>query len=184
MISQLKNSSTFKLIYQDHQASINLNQIVMFGHSLGGATAATAMLSDPRILGGVDLDGRFFNPVLEKGVDRPFLLLGRPNHSAEDETWEQLWPILRGGRVEMAIAGALHGTFTDFPILFSHLNISNETRDGVEELLGSIPAERMTIVLVKVLTAFCDFVFGLSAPGLLQRGDAKLPELTIVKSDI
>jgi len=48
----------------------------MFGHSLGGATAAAAMLDDQRIKAGVNLDGTLFGPVVNAGLDRPFMLVG------------------------------------------------------------------------------------------------------------
>ena len=47
----------------------------MFGHSLGGATAAAAMLEDQRIKAGVNLDGTLFGPVVNAGLDRPFMLV-------------------------------------------------------------------------------------------------------------
>ena len=46
----------------------------MFGHSLGGATAAAAMLADPRIRAGVDMDGTILGKVAKQGVARPFLV--------------------------------------------------------------------------------------------------------------
>jgi predicted dienelactone hydrolase len=48
-----------------------------FGHSIGGATAAQAMLDEPRIRAGVDVDGALFGSVVDHGLDRPFgVLLG------------------------------------------------------------------------------------------------------------
>lgn len=154
----------------------------MYGHSLGGATAATVMLSDSRILGGVDMDGRLFNPVLKTGLGRPFLLLGRPNHSSEDPTWPALYNKLRGARVEMAVAGAIHASFTDFPVIVDILNLPKPTADHVS---GSVSWERMDVVIKSVLIAFCEFVFGNNAsPELLQYGQEGLPEITVVRADL
>src|SRR6476661_3123614 len=70
------------------RGALRMSSVAMFGHSLGGATAAAAMLEDQRITAGVDLDGTLVGPVVDAGLDRPFLLVsshdgGRDN----DETW-------------------------------------------------------------------------------------------------
>jgi predicted dienelactone hydrolase len=185
VIDQLQHSKTFAADLCAHQTSINFQQIVVYGHSLGGATAAAAMLSDPRIKGGVDMDGRFFNPVLEGGLDRPFALLGRPGHRSEDETWPEFFSNLRGPRFEMRVAGAAHGSFTDFPVLVDSLNLPGRTKEAVARVLGSASGETMDKVIRGVMVAFCDFVFGKSpAPALLKKGQAELPEMTVLSSDI
>jgi alpha-beta hydrolase superfamily lysophospholipase len=56
---------------------LDRRRIGAFGHSIGGATAAQAMLEDRRIRAGADLDGALFGPVTETGLDRPFgVMLG------------------------------------------------------------------------------------------------------------
>ena len=57
------------------QAALTSERVEMFGHSLGGAAAASAMLVDSRIRAGVDLDGLLFGPVRTGGMSRPFLLM-------------------------------------------------------------------------------------------------------------
>ncbi|KAB5582958.1 PAF acetylhydrolase [Coniochaeta sp. 2T2.1] len=185
VIDQLQHSKTFAADLCVHKTSINFKQIVMYGHSLGGATAAAAMLSDSRIKGGVDMDGRFFNHVLGKGLDRPFALVGRPDHRSEDETWPEFFSNLRGSRFEMQVAGAAHGSFTDFPVLIDSLNLPVAMKDAVAQVLGSASGETMDRVIRGVMVAFCDFVFGKSpVPAILQKGQTELPEMTVLQSDI
>ena len=182
VIDQLKDSAVFRRAFDHHKVAIDFGRIVMYGHSLGGAAAAAVMLSDPRVLGGVDMDGRFFSPVLEKGLDRPFLLLGRPDHSGEDATWPAVYEKLRGARVEMEVAGTIHGSFSDFPVIASSLNLTKST---AELVAGSISGKRFDVAVTSVLIAFCEFVFGHnSAPELLQSGKNVIAELTVVKSDL
>ncbi|KAK8062834.1 platelet-activating factor acetylhydrolase- isoform II domain-containing protein [Apiospora hydei] len=182
VIDQLKDAAVFRRAYDQHKTAIDFDRIVMYGHSLGGATAATAMLSDPRILGGVDLDGRFFNPVLETGLDRPFLLLGRQDHSAQDPTWAALYEKLRGARVEMSVAGTVHSSFTDYPFIVDALKLP---KDAAEQVAGSVSGQRMDTVVKSVLAAFCEFVFGSkAAPELLKPGNGPVPELTVVQADL
>src|SRR5262249_4914200 len=52
----------------------NLDHVGMFGHSLGGATAAATMLTDQRIDAGLDMDGFLFGKVAVTGLEKPFML--------------------------------------------------------------------------------------------------------------
>lgn len=54
---------------------MNVTSVVAFGHSLGGASVAEAMLNDSRIKGGINWDGRLFGS-MEKAntiLSKPFL---------------------------------------------------------------------------------------------------------------
>lgn len=58
----------------------------MVGHSLGGAAAAGAMSREKAILGGVNLEGGFFEI---PDVRRPFLLMAGEERTPEtDPTWQ------------------------------------------------------------------------------------------------
>ena len=62
---------------------LDLGRIGMFGHSLGGAAAASTMLVDRRVRAGADLDGLLFGQVRTSGLSRPFLLMnGEPGFAA------------------------------------------------------------------------------------------------------
>ncbi|KAK8079264.1 hypothetical protein PG994_003071 [Apiospora phragmitis] len=110
------------------------------------------------------MDGRFFSSVLETGLDRPFLLLGRPGHSDQDPTWPVLYEKLRRSRIEMTVAGAIHSLFTDFPLIVESLKLPKST---AELVAGGFSGQKMDMVVKKVLMAFCEFVFGNPAPELL-----------------
>jgi hypothetical protein len=62
----------------DHLAAIHgagrldRTRIGALGHSLGGATAASAMLADTRIDAALDIDGAVSGRVVAAGLDRPF----------------------------------------------------------------------------------------------------------------
>ncbi len=89
----------------------------MFGHSLGGATAAEAMGEDPRIAAGVDLDGTLLGAVVDTGLDRPFLLFGSAQQDSSqgrtDPSWHQFWTHLRGWRQKIVLVNGGHLSFTD-----------------------------------------------------------------------
>lgn len=185
VLDQIKNPKTFEKELAAHRLSIDFKRVLMYGHSQGGATAALAMLTDPRIKGGVNLDGRFFGTVMTKGLSRPFALLGRPNHSAEDKTWPQVFPKLRGSRFEMAVADAIHGSFTDLPILVDSLGLPVDVRKAVAPLVGLASGEQMDKVVKGVMVAFSELVFRENpAPAVLKKGQTQITGLTVLQSTI
>lgn len=116
--------------------------------------------TDTQFLGGVDLDGRLVEPVLSEGIEEPFLLLGRPNHHQEDDTWIQFWKSLRGPKAELALNGTLHGSYTDMPRLFNALNLPAEAKAQAASLIGAIDGERLDKILTSTLSSFFTFVLG------------------------
>jgi len=100
------------------RGALQLTDVAMFGHSLGGATAAAAMLDDQRITGGINLDGTLFGPVVNAGLDRPFMLVGAEGHSRDnDETWAKFWANQQGWRLNLQLTGAAHNSFADYQVL-------------------------------------------------------------------
>ncbi|KAJ0342168.1 hypothetical protein COL922a_001561 [Colletotrichum nupharicola] len=168
-------------------AGIDLDRTIMFGHSLGGATAAAAMLKDPRILGGVDLDGKLLSPVLEEGLDRPFALVGRPGHAAEDPTWDQFYSALRGKKADLSVSGTVHASFTDFPTLIPSLNISlPETAKALLQAeLGTLEFGRAAEVVAGIVEAFADLTYNNHTGSMFtEGGDASYREVTVLRASM
>lgn len=99
-------------------------RIAMVGHSIGGASATEAMLTDPRVLAGVNLDGTF-QRLPEPGLDRPFLMLGQGAHAPQgfDVSWDETWERLHGWKRWTTLNGAGHGSSTDASLLANQLGI-------------------------------------------------------------
>ena len=102
---------------------LNLQEIGVVGHSLGGATAAQFCHDDPRARVGVDIDGRLFGRVFRDGINRPFMFLLEDLNSAPardpvghqivgeiTSVYERLPQQTRAG---FWIRGASHFSFTD-----------------------------------------------------------------------
>ncbi|KAK7224109.1 hypothetical protein V2G26_012112 [Clonostachys chloroleuca] len=157
VVSDLKRTSSLPAGLHE---SIDFSKLVAYGHSLGGASAASVIKTDTQFLGGVDLDGRLVEPVLSEGIEEPFLLLGRPNHHQEDDTWIQFWKSLRGPKAELALNGTLHGSYTDMPRLFNALNLPAEAKAQAASLIGAIDGERLDKILTSTLSSFFTFVLG------------------------
>ena len=154
----------------------------MYGHSLGGAASAATMLSDTRILGGVNMDGRFFSPVTEQGVDRPFLNVGRPNHRGEDPTWDEFYGNMRAQIIEVAVANTTHSCFTDYPAILSTMNLTAASRQSLQEFIGTGDLAKVGSINKSLVIAFSNFVFNHTVPRLLQWTDDKIPEVELVRS--
>ncbi len=151
---------------------IDPERIGMAGHSIGGASAATAMASDTRIRAGVNLDGTFREPVPSTGLGgRPFLLLGsQADHTpGRDHTWDRDWPSLDGWKRWLTVAGADHGSFTDGPVLESLLGQPATTE---------LPAQRAVRITRGYVGAFFDLHLKGTRQPLLDGPTPANPEVT------
>lgn len=144
---------------------INFSQVVAYGHSLGGASAAEAILSNNRFRGGADLDGQIFNSVLSQGLSKPFLLFGRPDHREEDSSWVRFWDNLRGPKMELELNDSLHGSFTDLPLLLHSLNLPEQYQSGIEAVVGKIDGVEL---VTEAVSRFFTLVLNGSASSLLD----------------
>src|SRR3954452_5399381 len=115
---------------------LDLGRVGGFGHSLGGAAMAGAMLADRRMRAGVDLDGRLFGPVIGRGLSRPFgIMVGdgpaMPSVTAFRRHAGGPHPLTRA-------AGTAHQAFTDLVWLAPQFGLDTATRVSVG--LGTVDA--------------------------------------------
>ena len=186
ILDRLCNRGTApKLLPLTKGSCLDVSRVGFFGHSLGGAAAAATMFKDSRVVGGLDMDGAVFGPVVEGGLDRPFLLFGRPDHGRfNDTTWAGLWSNLRGERFELALNGSKHITFSDLPFLADFLGFRDQLpAELVDGLLGTINGTRAFEVVSEYVIMFMDHVLkGKTAKGL-REPDSAFPEVTIVPEE-
>ena len=161
------------------RGAMRLSNVGMFGHSLGGATAAAAMLEDPRIHAGVNLDGTLVGPVIQEGLDRPFMLVGSQNHSRDDdETWATFWANQTGWHRNLQLTGSGHNSFTDYQALVPQLaGVLDFPPEAVRELIGTINPDRSIINQRTYLTAFLDHHLRRCHNRLLDRPSPRFPEM-------
>ena len=110
-------------------ALIDPDRVGMAGHSAGGASTIAAMLADPRIRVGSNMDGSTDAPIPTTGLSRPFLFFGRdgqysPGDGHAADTWAWDWPGLTGWKRWLVVAGAAHASFTDLGLIADQLGIS------------------------------------------------------------
>lgn len=131
---------------------LDLSAIGMFGHSLGGATAAATMLIDTRIKAGADLDGSLYGPVASEGLARPFMFVGsslpRPDFPV-DPSMRSFYAHLRGPRVGLQLAAGAHQTFTDLAQFKVQLPPPSAALIGNVGTINPILAERTVTSYLK-----------------------------------
>ncbi|MFI8513269.1 alpha/beta hydrolase family protein [Streptomyces sp. NPDC085460] len=153
-----------------YASSIDRKRIGMAGHSIGGASAGTAMASDRRIDAGVNMDGTFWDELPADGLGgRPFLFLGTDSHGpgGDDASWDRTWAGLRGAKHWLTVTGADHLGFSDAPVLLGHLGLPH----------GDLPAERAVSVTRAYVAAFFDEHLRGEDQPLLDGPDPAHPEV-------
>jgi predicted dienelactone hydrolase len=149
---------------------LDLGHVGMFGHSLGGAAAASSMLVDPRIDAGADLDGVLFGAARSHGLSRPFLLMSGDPGFAADPNRAAFWSHLRGPHYAVDFEGAQHFAFSDLVFFAPELMQSHRTAaEVVGSQVGTVGGPRTLAAERAYLLAFFDrYLRGTPAP-LLTR---------------
>ncbi|EIT75885.1 Alpha/Beta hydrolase protein [Aspergillus flavus] len=169
------------LIPSSFTDTLELDRVAIVGHSFGGATAAAAMLNEPRFAGGLNFDGALWGPVVEEGLDRPFINFGHANITQLDNnSWGKIWPHLRGFRRELQLADSLHLTFTDFPLIRDVGGWPVKVKQGTEELLGSLSGLRVRAILTEYIVASATFFITGEKSKLLDGPSSDYPEVKYV----
>ncbi len=159
---------------------LDLQRVAMVGQSFGGATAAALARIDPRIRAAANMDGRFFGPVIEEGLDQPFMLFN------EDPPFEypgraSFFQHLRGPGYDLHLAQAGHNNYGDLALMFPLLQhlIPELTPDLFG--IGTIDAVRAVDVSRAYLRAFLDqYLRGRRSP-LLTGNSPEFPEVSLTR---
>jgi predicted dienelactone hydrolase len=136
---------------------LDLARVGMFGHSLGGAAAASTMFIDPRIRAGADLDGFLFEPARTGGLSRPFLLMNAEPGFAGVPNVAGFWSKLRGPHYAIDVKGARHFAFSDLVTFVPELmRINPTTGKTVSQLVGKLDGKATLAAERVYLRAFFD----------------------------
>ncbi|MBG0830326.1 alpha/beta hydrolase [Planomonospora sp. ID67723] len=159
-----------------HAGLIDRSRIGMAGHSVGGNSATHTMLTDSRVRAGINMDGTFWIPIPDKGLGKPFLLLGagRTEPGVGDPTWTRDWQRMTGWRRWAAVGTAGHGSFTDYaPLLADRL--------GDKEMFGTLSGTRSLEITRTYAGAFFDLHLRGRAQPLFDGPAKRYPEVTVLK---
>ncbi len=164
---------------------IDPSRIAMAGHSAGGAAAIAAMLADPRIRAGIDMDGATAAPIPDEGLARPFLFLGKQSNYTPGSgiiaspdgkhvkgsvlTWERDWKRLTGWKRWLVVAGAVHASFTALGLLADQAGI---------DIGAGLSGARSLDITRAYVRAFFDQHLRNSPQALLDQPSPRYPEVT------
>jgi dienelactone hydrolase len=153
---------------------IDPSRIAMAGHSVGGAAALAALLADPRISAGLDMDGATHAPIPEDGLSRPFLFLGKqsnytPGSGGAVTTWERDWELLTGWKRWLVVAGTVRASFTDLALLADQVGI---------DIGADVPGARSLDISRAYVRAFFDQHLRSRPQALLDQPSPRYPEVT------
>ncbi|MBG0833119.1 alpha/beta hydrolase [Planomonospora sp. ID67723] len=150
---------------------IDPSRIAMAGHSLGGASSAWTMLTDARVRAGINLDGGLHIPLPDRGLSRPFLMMGANSHKpgGRDATWGRDWPRMTGWKRWLTVEGMDHLSFSDFPLLADRISP------------GPIPGPRAVEITRNYVGAFVDLHLRQRPQPLLERPSRRYPEVKFWK---
>jgi dienelactone hydrolase len=139
VIDQLRSNKLSRQLLGD-KVSINQKQYAIYGHSLGGATAAKAALSDTRLTAAVNLDGTFFGSVTSCGAKSPLLIVAHDGKNlTTDPSWTSTWNATRKTtKAAVDIPDTAHGSYTDYPLIVDALGVPAEAREQLVGLIGGI----------------------------------------------
>lgn len=163
---------------------LDLQSVGVFGHSLGGATAAQFCHDDPRCKGGIDLDGAPRGSVVRESLSRPFMFIlsdhGSPSNPENRRILGDIQSIYDrlpdGRRLLMTIRGAHHFSFSDQALLKSqHLMRAL----GMLGVLGSLDARRGLAITADYLHRFFDVYLEGAPPVLLKDPSRRYPEVRL-----
>jgi dienelactone hydrolase len=144
------------------------------GFSMGGAVAAQACLSDPRIRSALDLDGSLFGPVRDAGLPKPFMFiledvtLRTPQEIAQLPHAQQVDAALdisddamfrKYGGYRIHLHGATHVSFTDKAIFSPFPSLSGA---------GKLPPRRQFFIIRQYAVAFFEQTLKGESPALLE----------------
>jgi dienelactone hydrolase len=153
--------------------ALDFSRVAYLGHSLGGAAAFEACSQDATCSAAVDLDGTLWTDVRHTGFSAPHLLVERAPEGGCDQFCSRaatdFATVMGTGESEwLSVAGSVHQNFSDVGLRYGIAN----------GLLGSIDAQRMTLITRDAVRSFLDVhVLGAAAADFTATVD-RYAELT------
>ena len=160
--------------------SLDLSRVGMFGWSLGGAASAQAMHDDPRVKAAVNMDGTFWGPLAQSGVNRPFLLMTGSEHTEQnDPSLASFLAASSGPKLHLALADSQHPTFSDFEELVPELASALGLTPGqVTALVGTISPKTAVTDERAYIRAFFDKYLRNRDNHLLDGPSPRFPDIS------
>ena len=187
---------------------MDLSRTGIFGHSLGGDTAAQTMAADDRISAGIDLDGSIIptvpftranagelaGAVATRLGGKPFMIMSSDGHGpfavpgrGEDPTMVGFWANLTGWRLFLTMTGSQHLSYTDYEDFLSQLAAAgiisaSQAAEVVSPYIGTIDPGQAFAAERAYIRAFFDLQLRHSNHHLLDGPSDLYPQIEFLAS--
>ena len=107
---------------------VDVNKIILVGHSFGGASVAVALAEGAPALGGILLDPASINkdlPNFLRRINKPMIVLGADDEAAATRNREWFYRYVRSGIGEVSIRDAAHED-AQYPSEYALQNFGND----------------------------------------------------------
>jgi dienelactone hydrolase len=160
VVDQLTRLNAFDLSGR-FTGRLDLEHLGVFGHSLGGATAAHFCHEDSRCKAGINLDGQLFGPVIQDGLRQPFMFVLEGHDSLSAAGNSEIFAHIQSmyehlpldSRRMITLVGSNHFSFTDQILLKSHTLLGVMRRIGA---IGALDGRRGLEVTAACVSSFFD----------------------------
>jgi hypothetical protein len=187
---------------------MDLSRTGIFGHSLGGDTAAQTMAADDRISAGIDLDGSIIptvpftranagelaGAVATRLGGRPFMIMSSDGHGpfavpgqGEDPTMVGFWANLTGWRLFLTMTGSQHLSYTGYEDFLSQLAAAgiisaSQAAEVVSPYIGTIDPGQALAAERAYIRAFFDLQLRHSNHHLMDGPSDLYPQIEFLAS--
>ncbi|MEV4826349.1 acetylhydrolase [Micromonospora sp. NPDC049274] len=163
-------------------AALDLSRIGMFGWSKGGTATALTMGTDRRVRAGLSLDGPMVSqPMPTADLYRPFMLMTAESTRAAEPAVAEFFTHLRGWRLNIQAAEAIHASYGDnqwlIPQLARVIGMSDEELVG---LIGNLDPARAVRIGQAYPLAFFDLHLRHRGGHLLSGPSRAFPEVAFI----
>lgn len=185
-------------------AIMDLNNIGMCGHSMGGIITTRLCALEPMIKAGVNLDGPLFGRQLFPSFQKPFMFILAETFQSTFGNDQQAFQVMNITQEDfsdaipslckeigqhalaLSIAGTAHNTFSDFPAYFELLSQQTllghlATADWRSKLrLGTIDSQRAHDLVTSYLLAFFNSHLKNVPTSFPHQSDHHLNEVSVI----
>lgn len=186
VLDQLNNATFITAALPGCNDCLNTTHAGIFGHSIGGASAAAALLNETRLIGGLDYDGALWGDIVEHGTSKPFMIMATEGQTraSQDTTdnpnssWAAIWEKLSGKKFDVILANSKHYTYSDIPLAVQTLGINASSDAMDKEQNTDLGGKRSFEIITRYTVAFFSTVFTGETDVLLKGPSADFPEIT------
>lgn len=162
LIDELENMNQDNSIFS---GKMNLEQIGVFGMSMGGIASGQVCIVDKRVMAGINMDGGIYGDFLDTKISQPFMFMSSERYLGYDNIFSDH---VNNSVYTITIHGADHYNFHDLSIL-----------DPSSDRLGEIDGYRMLKIINDYTLAFFNkYLKGIDSE-LLNGPSSEYPEVEI-----